>query len=663
MASNFVPLPPGFIDLAEANSVEGNSKPFNVIGVCVDFLAPTRCRGGRQDYTIRFTLHDPAWSAGTGLRFSFFHSQQDQLPDIRDQGDVVILRNVKINVYNGQTIGWSNSSSTWVVLPATELEKIQSVQDLKDRGRFMGQGGGDRNHYLLGARAALPNEAELKYAQWIAEQEDPSLWTKPQPRTQLEIANTMEAHGGTAPARREKFRTLDQLDLPSGRAYIFVDLLGEVRKIFSPNDLTTELYLTDYTTNDGLRDYQHSNDQGGRDGDPWGHIEDKTSTKWPGPWGKMTIMVTCWERQASVATHIASLGSFVYLRNVQIKMDKDGSRLEGNCRDDRDYPEKALIEVVKSDDEKRTELLRRKRAYEQKVQNEGIRFYRDPSQTAKKRQREEPSEQQNDEPKNKRAKARNRKNKRAKAEALQEEKQKAAATIARHEHSLLKPNTNIRCNQYQGVSCKHIVDILDPDILNRTTAKGNAYRLPFQNCTYKSKVRVVDFFPDNIADFAAPRKDGQYDVLSDNDDFEEDMDVDPTQEENASNLKWEWRFLLLVEDARAPAGVDGRATQMELLVADTDGDYLLNMDACNLRDKANQNELATLKEKLFHLWGDLQERKEESCTTAEEPSVKPSARPFECLIKEYGVPGVRSNRQAKGAVVYDRRFRLFGTTI
>ncbi|KIW33698.1 uncharacterized protein PV07_00526 [Cladophialophora immunda] len=663
MASNFVPLPSDFVDLSNAYSVEANSKLINVIGVCVDFLSPTRCQNGRQDYKIKFTLHDPAWPAGIGLPFSFFNKQLKQLPDIRDQGDVVILRNVKINVFRGQTTGWSNASSTWVVLPAAELDNIQSAQDLKDKGRWMGQEYGDPNNYLQGAKVALANEAELKYAKWIADQEDPSLWSKQQPRTQLEIANTMEENGGTAPARKEKFRTLDRLDLPVRRDCIFVDLLGEVRKIFSPNDLTTELYMTDYTTNDRLHDYQHAGDQAGRDGDPFGYIQDKTSNKWPGPWGKMTILVTCWGRQASVAAQIAHLGSFVYLRNVQIKMDRNGSRLEGNCRDDRDYPDKELIEVVKSGDEKRTELLRRKRAYEQKVEGAGISFYRDPNQATKKRQKDEPTEQQNDEPKSKRTKARNRKNKKAKLEALQQEKKHAAVTIARQEHSLLKSNNHIRCNQYEGVSCKPVIDILDPDILNRMTAKGNPYRLPFQNCTYKSKVRVVDFFPDNIADFAAPLRAGQYDELSDNEDFEEDWDIDPTQERNPQDLKWEWRFLLLVEDARTPAGADGRPTQMELLVADTDGDFLLNMDACDLRDKANQDELAKLKEKLFHLWGDLQERKEESSTTTEELRVKPSARPFECLIKEYGTSVLRPNRQAKDSVVYDRRFRLFGTAL
>ncbi|KIW87543.1 uncharacterized protein Z519_11867 [Cladophialophora bantiana CBS 173.52] len=666
MPFDFVPVPPKFIDLANACNINLNSEQFNVIGVCVDFLNPTRCQSGKRDYKITFTLHDPVWPYGIGLPFAFFHRELEQLPDIRDQGDVVILRNVKMNKHKGQLSGWSNSTSSWVVLPFAELEKIRSVQDLKDKARWQGRGckpDGPWSNSLPRGQASLLNEAELRYAKWMAEQEDPSLWTQQQPRTRLEISNTMIENGGTAPARKGKFRTLDQLDLPCGKDYIFADLLGEVRKIFSPNDLTTELYVTDYTTNDGLRDYKWSNDDCGRDGDPFGYIEDKTSSEWPGPWGKMTILVTCWGRQASVATRIANVGNFVYLRNVQIKMDRNGSKLEGNCRDDRSYPEKDLIEVANSGDEKRKEVLYRKRAYEQKIEAEGISFLRVPNQAKKRRQRDEPTEQQNDEPKSKRTKARNRKNKKAKLEAEQRDKM-AAATVARREHALLTANPHIRCNQYEGVSCKPIIDILDPDILNRTTAKGNAFRLPFQNCTYKSKVRVVDFFPDNIADFAAPRKVNQFDDLSDNEDLDENMNIDLSQVNEGEEVQWEWRFILLVEDARAQAGTDGRPTQMELLVAATDGDFLLNMDACNLRDKENQGELATLKEKLFHLWGDLQERKEELGTAAAEGfRVKPSARPFECLIKEYGAPVLHPKGQAKNHVVYDRRFRLFGTAL
>ena len=321
-----------------------------------------------------------------------------------------------------------------------------------------------------------------------------------------------------------------------------------------------------------------------------------------------------------------------------------------------------MIEVVKAKDDRRNQVLRRKRAYEEKMEGEGLKFLRDPNQIPKKRQREEETtEQRDDEPKSKRSKARKRKNKNAKLEA--EQQAKASAVQKDKERALLKPNTNVRINQHEGLSSKSIVDILDPDILNRKSAKGNAFRLPFQNSTYKSKVRVVDFYPDNIADFAAPQKISEYDDLSDHESSDDGLDIDLTQEGKNEKLQWQWRFFLLVEDARPQPGCNDRPTQMELLVADMDGDYLLNMEACNLRDQANESVLASLKEKLFFLWGDLQERKEEASDKAEALSVKTSAMPFECLIKEYGVPVRNPNQRSQGTAVYDRLFRLFGTSI
>ena len=46
---------------------------------------------------------------------------------------------------------------------------------------------------------------------------------------------------------------------------------------------------------------------------------------------------------------------------------------------------------------------------------------------------------------------------------------------------------------------------------------------------------------------------------------------------------------------------------MKLYIAEPDAQFLLNMDACDLR--ADARALAELREKLFILWGDLEEQK------------------------------------------------------
>ena len=661
MALDYVATPPAFINLYSASKIQPFSSTFNVIGVCVQTLDPIKCKSGKEDYKSSFTLHDPAWLNGVGMEFVFFNKDLGKLPIVKDLGDVVILRNVKTHVQNGLAKGISNSATTWVVLPYTELANIETVADLTAKARWQGQERTSDQRYPKGAQAALPNEAELKYAKWIAEQEDPSQWPAVQARTQAEIASTIVSNGGIPPPVREKFRALQNLELPDYGKYIFADILGEVRRIFC-NDFLTELYVTDYTTNDKLYDYKAAEMSGGRTGDEYGYIKEGPST-WPGPWGQMTMTISCHDGQCHLANVKVKPGDFVLLRNIQVKMDKNGWKLEGHCRDDPKYPDKEMIHVVKTSDDRKIEVIRRKKAYEEKMKADGIKFYRDPNQAPKKRQRGEATEGEGDEPKAKKSKNRNKKIKKAQKAAEEQTKQAEGASMK--QERALAVNPSVRIHNHEGLLHKSIIDILDPDVVRRTTAKGNGYQLPFQNCTYKSKVRVVDFFPDNIADFAAPRKISQYDELSEHEvsDDDGDNDLHLTQDGSSTQVVWEWRFFLLVEDARPHPGSDGCPRQMELLVADGDGDCLFNMEACNLRDKKNENMLARLKEKLFHLWGDLQENKEESGNTDEAPTLKASARPFECLIKEYGVPVRSPSHRSSSVVLYDRLFRLFGTTI
>lgn len=618
---------------------------YQVIGVCVDFLDPVKSRG--SDYTMRFKLWDDTWdtyAGGYGMSFRVFKPNITQLPPIQEQGDVVILRNFTTKSY-GETFGLSNHQSRWVVLPSAALATAESLQEMHRQARWPGQ-----NDPALGRQANMFSESEFRYAKWLADKADPTHWPPLLGSTKLQRDYIKSSNGGNTSSRDWKFRLIKDLEAPLTNKASFAELLGEVRKIYC-DDHKTELYLTDYTTNDRLYDYRYTDGaDGGREGDPFGYIGE-SSSKWAGPWGKMTMSIVLWDPHSAFARDNVKEGTLVYLRNVKIKLDNNGSRLEGCCHGDRSNPTKVNVEVKKpyeaQGDERLKALLMRKRDYEAKAKAENVRFIHN-AQQVQKRPHEGTEEQRS-----KKTKTRNRKKKenRAKTEAEQ--------TTAASEKPLNKLNGNIRCENH-NVPCKTIVDILDPDVLLRETAKGTVYRLPFQNCRYKANVKVVDFFPDDIADFAAPRKVSQYDCLSD-DGAVEDSDDDPTQV-NGYDVKWEWRFILLVEDARQQIHGRGQPARMELLVANTDGDYLLDMEACNLRDPKNAQELAKVKEKLFLLWGDLLERKEEAAT-AERANVKPSARPFQCLIKEYGVPIRSPGGRSKDGLSYDRIFGLFGTTI
>lgn len=97
--------------------------------------------------------------------------------------------------------------------------------------------------------------------------------------------------------------------------------------------------------------------------------------------------------------------------------------------------------------------------------------------------------------------------------------------------------------------------------------------------------------------------------------------------------------------------------------------------------RRNRTRLEVLREKLFILWGNLEELKQQHAATADTDEywapLKTSSLPFQCCIKEYGVPCTHSldpdamaldgpgrpGCTAPDCFGWERRFALFGTTI
>jgi protection-of-telomeres protein 1 len=93
-------------------------------------------------------------------------------------------------------------------------------------------------------------------------------------------------------------------------------------------------------------------------------------------------------------------------------------------------------------------------------------------------------------------------------------------------------------------------------------------------------VRVVDFFPPKIEDFAVGRRASEFDILPD---YSGGEDTDPGEEMRAyrsgkgfPEKQWEWRFALQVVDASDKLAVKERTW---LVVSNEDAQLLLDMDA------------------------------------------------------------------------------------
>lgn len=224
-------------------------------------------------------------------------------------------------------------------------------------------------------------------------------------------------------------------------------------------------------------------------------------------------------------------------------------------------------------------------------------------------------------------------------------------------------------------------------------------QLPFVNLNYRADVRVINFMPHDLRDFAQPKKMSEYAMLSDYEESDADSDEEIVSiADRAAVRQWEWRFFLELEDANSPKDQRGKKKTIWVAVNNFSAQCLLNLDASDLHQ--DEDTLDILRDRLFLLWGELEEKKsigednkrraarvalantnlnrppshssdDESTAPQEQEeaelrSSQISNLPFSCCIRQYGVK-VREEDPAKADAGkgkrWQRMFGLFGTKI
>ncbi|KKY27720.1 putative telomere-binding alpha subunit central domain-containing protein [Phaeomoniella chlamydospora] len=683
---------------------EAKEKPntlVHIAGVVTDFLEPTTSRG--TDLVCTFTIKDASCdSIGLGLRIRYFRKNRPDLPPILGLGDVLILWSLKINAFAGEVIGISSFSTRWAIFHTASigrhLESPESALDYEPSPGLQWKGSDQELRYVVSLYRqvhlcevdlsqgqsssavtimAAPNRKPLTHHTPDSKSQPPHKGSSGQAESQTFKSNA------TGPVRRRKFSSIQDLNISDTEKLVFADLCGEVRKTYDEYE-RINVYITDYTANKLLFNYTSGHEEEDtdfdRDGDPYGYAASKVS-KWQGPWGRMTLAVTCYDNNAQWAKSNLKVGDYIFLSNVRITMGRNGILLEGKLRDDPRYPDKILVRKMSPGDkeDELQSLLRRKLDYTKRYKQ---LYGHVKPETEKAPKRSPPLEGNIEDARPVKKSLRERKRE-------QKAKKKAEAKLKQPQQNKNTINSNIRCNKIDGLSHVSLSDILNSPSLIFTTAKANTLTLPFQNVCYKTKLRVIDYFPPSLQDFSAPYRETDYDDLSsisvstsasysdeDSDIKETDLLSDP-HAPISSTIKWEWRFCLLVEDPFLPPPNDSKSNQMLLHVSGSEAEYLLREDACDL--KRNPDILARIREKLFHLWGDLEETKEAAAAAATkarkqidnenipQEQIKPSGMPFECYIKEFGIPkqgpSSSSQRNKSGIPEYQRMFQLWGVSI
>ncbi|KAE9373779.1 hypothetical protein N431DRAFT_374413 [Stipitochalara longipes BDJ] len=582
-----IPLPTGFSSIEQIRDYSParlQPKPMvNVIGFVKDVQPPIRTTG--TDFKCAFGIMD---HTNREIKVDIFEKVLQNMPNLPNVGDLVLIRNIKAQLYRGNVSLMKHSTTEFRFLASTSIPRNDSGH-LNIPWQFHPPG-----------RGRSPSPAEVKYVVWASNYVD---------RTELPSSHQFQEKMIQAMKTKDKFSCLKDVKPEN-----FYDILGQVIKLHDEHGFGhLTMYLSDYTYNTNFHNYVWGSgvsDKEGRDGDKFDYISPpKVMKDWPGPFGRMTIQLTLFDEHAQFVRECMKLNTWVLLKNVHIRYGKTGGVLEGYMRGDAGKMNVSIVKLAEAareeladeesrdprckeiEDEHFKDAVQRKADYMKKFECQKAILAENPG--VNKRKHDGAGS----------AKSNSKKRRDEKRAAAF----KNAAAVEAKMMKRLGLNENIRCNN-PDEPIVSFSEILKPRILVKNE-DGQQIPSPFTCVKYRANIRIVDFFPHKIQDFAIGRRPSEYDILSDysggeDTDREEDMRIFKSGNGFAKHI-WEWRFALQVEDASSKDSNE----RLWLIVDNHAAQGLLNLndDATNLR--RDPELLSQVKEQLFKLWGDLEELK------------------------------------------------------
>lgn len=339
----------------------------NVIGVVTDVRSPSRSKG--PDWMCTFSITDSSYSESEeGLLVRYFRPMETELPKIQGTGDVVILRHIKIKEWSGRTMAMSGKTTSWAIFNSDSIPE-------KAPPRF-------QLVCVKDPRAPTPLPAEMEYAIFLCNSRDRSMFRKvSEPNSYTASALSSQGHSIVQASVPQPSRNKLSL-IKNVLVNNYYDLVGQVVKLY-PSNGNVELYVTDYTSNPQLYNYEWGlpavENANPREGDEFDYApRNSANSKWPGPFGRHTLMVTLWPPHCDFAQSNVEESDFVYLRNVYIRNNKR-ARVEGSIHTDKKYPDKVEVNNLKdhTDDDRVKNVLRRKIEYSEKFKAQSQSFIND----------------------------------------------------------------------------------------------------------------------------------------------------------------------------------------------------------------------------------------------------------------------------------------------
>ena len=282
-----------------------------------------------------------------------------------------MLNALQIRLIRGERVALSSFGTHWTVYPAGSIPDKPS-SDRRQMQSFSS---------LRRARSA----AEESYAIALCNAQDRSTFTAPSQATHPSKCDVQVATPAQLP--KDKFSLIKDIEVGK-----FYHLVVQVVRVYDAKNGQYTLYVSDYTTNSFLYDYEEQSQKCGatsRDGDDYGYVTvgrtKKAFQHWPGPWGKQTLQVTCFAPHDAFAREEVKVNDVIFLRNINIQFSSLGTaQLEGKLRTDREMsstnyaPHRINISILRrlNDDDndfpvvyedRVRDLMKRKRDYWKKA--------------------------------------------------------------------------------------------------------------------------------------------------------------------------------------------------------------------------------------------------------------------------------------------------------
>jgi protection-of-telomeres protein 1 len=327
-------LPVGFTAVKDCKA-EG--AVVSLLGVVVSLQEPRQTRG--TDWVLNFSIQDDFSAGSVGGSSSMgcrVFKPQAGLPKITGVGDVVILRNFKLNPWQGRMDCVGQPGCGVIVFQGNKIP----VPELSQA-------------YMLGTQR-LSHHATPGTREPTTQEQKAVLQLK---HSSSSSAEEVQQHAVIASANTSNRRKEALIkDLSFDRFY---DIKAQVVNMYYSNIGTVELKVTDYTANKDLYLYA----------DPDRDPDLVFKREWPGPYGQVTLDVRLYEPHAAWARQNLSKDDFVYLRNVHTR-NSPANMLEGAMHQDRQMPHQIDLRKL-SNHPAIDEIDQRRKYYEQQRSNRG----------------------------------------------------------------------------------------------------------------------------------------------------------------------------------------------------------------------------------------------------------------------------------------------------